>query len=93
MWSDLGCSWSPQSLLLVAERMVTVHAKVTSKQLKPQVYTHISKINSEGVTSPDTFSFFSAAQGVDPVSIVWIRNQMLLLLLEILNSDGINVNK
>ncbi|XP_011601683.2 WD repeat- and FYVE domain-containing protein 4 isoform X2 [Takifugu rubripes] len=34
----------------------------------------------------------TSAQGVDPVSVVWIRNQMLLLLLEILNSDGLNVN-
>lgn len=72
--------------------MLMVHAKVTFYR-KPQVYTHISQINSEGVPSTDGFLFFPAAQGVDPVSVVWIRNQMLLLLLEILNSDGINVNK
>lgn len=92
MWSDLGSSWCTRSLLLVVERLVTVHVKVTLYR-KPQVYAHFSQINTEGATSYWHVFFFSPAQGVDPVSVVWIRNQMLLLLLEILISDGLNVNE
>lgn len=92
MWSDLGSSWCTRSLLLVVERLVTVHVKVTLHR-KPQVYAHVPQINTEGATSYRHVLFFSPAQGVDPVSVVWIRNQMLLLLLEILNSGGLNVNE
>lgn len=92
MWSDLGSSWCTRSLLLVVERLVTVHVKVTLYR-KPQVYARLSQIKIEGATSYWHIFFFSPAQGVDPVSVVWIRNQMLLLLLEILNSDGLNANE